>query len=200
MADFNVKKTFDWDRGFSIDFDFKTGLSSMIDTGKRYLDQMKGMYADESAQEDLITNGNPCVYEFHSMPAPQTDGDFAFGCSIVNPGKVGNEYYFTKGHYHEIIDTGEVYYCLNGHGYMLLENKEGDWCAIELLPGKVCYVPKGYAHRSINVDGEEQLITFFVFRADAGHDYGSIETKGYRKLLVDINGEPTIIDNPKWKE
>ena len=60
-------------------------------------------------------------------------------------------------------------------------------------------MPERYAHRSINVSDTEPLRTFFVFRADAGHDYGTIETKGYRKLLVEKNGEPTIIDNPKWK-
>ena len=139
------------------------------------------------------------VYEFHSMPAPETPGDFAFGCSILNPGKVGDEYYFTKGHFHTILDTGEVYYCLKGHGYMLMENPEGDWLALEMKAGETLYVPKRYAHRSINVSPDEQLITYFVFRADAGHDYGTIETKGYRKLMVERDGKPTIIDNPNWK-
>lgn len=82
---------------------------------------------------------------------------------------------------------------------MLMENMRGDWSAQELTPGKAVYVPKGYAHRSVNVSKEEKLVTFFVFRADAGHDYGTIETKGYRKLLVERDGVPTIIDNPNWK-
>ena len=140
------------------------------------------------------------MYEFHGLDLPQTPGDLAFGCSILNPGKVGDEYWFTKGHFHTILETGEVYYCLKGHGYMLLENPEGDWSAQELLPGSALYVPPRYAHRSINVDDKEQLITFFVYRADAGHDYGTIETKGYRKLLVERDGKPTIIDNPNWQQ
>ncbi len=41
MADFNADKPFDFERGFTIDFDMQTGLSSMLDTGKRYLSQMK---------------------------------------------------------------------------------------------------------------------------------------------------------------
>lgn len=40
--------------------------------------------------------------------------------------KIGNEYYMTKGHYHQHIDTLEVYYGLSGEGYMLMENMEGD--------------------------------------------------------------------------
>lgn len=200
MAGFNVSdQALDFIRGCIVDFDPNTGLSQTVDTGKRYLSQMKGMFADQEAFDKMLSEGDPLVYEFHGLPLPETAGDLAFGCSILNPGKVGDEYYFTKGHFHTILETGEVYYCLKGHGYMLLENPEGDWSAQELTPGKAVYVPKRYAHRSINVSSDEQLVTFFVFRADAGHDYGSIETKGYRKLLVEKDGKPTIIDNPNWK-
>ena len=200
MAGFNVSdKDLDFLRGCVIDFSLQNGLSSKVDTGKRYLSQMKGMFADKEAYDKMLSEGDPMVYEFHGLPLPETAGDLAFGCSILNPGKVGDEYYFTKGHFHTILDTGEVYYCLKGHGYMLLENPEGDWSAQEMKAGQAVYVPKRYAHRSINVSPDEQLITFFVFRADAGHDYGSIETKGYRKLLVEKDGKPTIIDNPNWR-
>lgn len=200
MAGFNISdKQLDFLRGCVIDFDMKSGLSETLDTEKRYLSQMKGMFSDSAAFESAVQNGNPMVYEFHSLDVGESSGDLAFGCSILNPGKVGDEYYFTKGHFHTILNTSEAYYCLNGHGYMLMENMRGDWSAQELTPGKAVYVPKGYAHRSVNVSKEEKLVTFFVFRADAGHDYGTIETKGYRKLLVERDGVPTIIDNPNWK-
>lgn len=81
---------------------------------------------------------------------------------------------------------------------MLMENPEGDWKAEELTPGKTVYLPKRYAHRSINI-GNTPLITFFVFRADAGHDYGTIKTKGYRMQVVENEGAAVIVDNPKWK-
>ena len=107
MAHFNGgDKPFDFERGFVIDFDPQTGLSKTLDTGKRYLSQMKGMFADEKAYEEALAKEDSVVYEFHSMPAPETPGDFAFGCSILNPGKVGDEYYFTKGHFHTILDPG----------------------------------------------------------------------------------------------
>lgn len=200
MASFNESSNaLDFIRGCVIDFDPNTGLSHTVDTSKRHLSQMKGMYQNEVAWAKMVRDGDPLVYEFHSLPLPEQPGDLAFGCSILNPGKVGDEYFFTKGHFHTILDTGEVYYCLKGHGYMLLENPAGDWSAQELTPGKAVYVPKAFAHRSINVSPDEQLVTFFVFRADAGHDYGTIEAKGYRKLLVDRGGVPTIIDNPRWK-
>ena len=197
--DFNPSsQPMDFLKGFTIPFDLKTGMSPDKETGKRHLSDMRGMYSDAKAEAEAIASGDPLVYEFHSMPAPETSGDFAFGCSIVYPGKVGDEYYMTKGHFHTILETGEVYYCLNGHGYMMLENPEGDWRCLELSAGKCVYVPKRYAHRSICVGKNEPLVTFFVFRADAGHNYGTIEEKGYRKLLVERDGQPVVIDNPKW--
>jgi glucose-6-phosphate isomerase len=189
---------FDWKRGFTVDFDLVTGLSKTAKSSQRRVSSMRGMYADDAATEKLIAEGDPLVYEFYELGAPETPGDLAFGSSIVYPGKVGDEYFMTKGHFHTILETAEVYYCLQGHGYMLMENPEGDWSAQELTPGKTVYVPPRYAHRSINV-GDTPLITFFCFRGDAGHDYGTIETKGYRKLMLDVDGEPIIADNPKWK-
>lgn len=183
---------------FTVYFGLKDGLSDSRESLKRYLSNMKGMFLDDAECQRMIDNGNPLVYEFYDFGMPETPGDLAFGSSITYPGKVGNEYFMTKGHFHNIIDTAEVYYCLSGHGYMLMETPEGEWDAQELTPGKAVYVPRRYAHRSINV-GSVPLVTFFSFRADAGHDYGTIETKGYRKLIVEKDGKPRIIDNPKWK-
>lgn len=190
---------FNWKQGFVIDFDLQTGMSSKKETTKRYLSQMEGMFSDDNAFREELVNEDPLVYEFHEMDAPQTAGDLAFGISITYPGKVGKEYYMTKGHFHTILDTAEVYYTLEGQGFMLLENPEGDWSCQPLKSGEMVYVPPRYAHRSINT-GNTPLRTFFVFRADAGHDYGTIETKGYRQLVVEENGAPVCVPNPKWKE
>lgn len=190
--------SFDWLKGFVVDFDKNAGLSNIAKSTRRLLSQMKGMYADSAAEAAMIGAGDPCVYEFYELGAPEDPGDVAAGTSITYPGRVGDEYFMTKGHFHTILDTAEVYYTLSGSGYMLTENQAGDWAAHRLEAGKMVYVPKGYAHRSINT-GDVPLVTFFAFRGDAGHDYGTIEKKGFRKLIVARGGVPEIIDNPKWK-
>lgn len=185
-------------KALNIDFNLATGLSTTRESTKRQLSRMKGMYYDEQAFDEKVAKENdPLIYEFYELEVPQTEGDILFGTSIVYPGKVGNEYYMTKGHFHTILETGEVYYCLSGNGYMLMENPEGDWQIEKFAPGQAVYVPPRYAHRSINT-GDQPLVTFFSFRADAGHDYGTIETKGYRKLVVEKDGNAEVIDNPKW--
>ncbi len=182
-----------------ITFDLKTGLSPDVESLKRHLSNMRGMYLDDKALEEMISKKDELVYEFYDMKRPEKPGDVAFGTSITYPGLVGEEYFMTKGHFHTIIDTAEVYYCLSGHGYMLMESPEGEWEAQEMLPGIAVYVPGKYAHRSINVSLKEPLVSFFSFRADAGHDYGTIETQGFRKLCVQRNGKSEFVDNPRWK-
>ena len=181
-----------------VDFDMQTGLSSKWDSIRRNLSAMTGMFADEAKHAEMVEQDDVLVYEFYDSGRPEKPGEVAFGTSITYPGKVGDEYFMTKGHFHTILETAEVYYCLRGHGYMLMENPEGDWEAQELKPGQAVYVPERYAHRSINTSDNEPLVTFYAFRGDAGHDYGTIETKGFRKLVVERNGTPEIIDNPKW--
>ncbi|MCL2233445.1 MAG: glucose-6-phosphate isomerase [Treponema sp.] len=178
-------------------FALETGISGDKVSSKRYLSNLKGMVADEAALEEMMKKEDSLVYEFYEMGVPEHPGDLAFGSTICYPGKVGDEYFMTKGHFHTILDTAEVYLCLKGRGLMLMENPEGDVTHEILTPGKMVYVPKRYAHRSVNI-GNEPFVQFFVFRADAGHDYGTIETKGYRKLVVERDGDFAIIDNPKW--
>ena len=189
---------FDWVRGFTLDFALTGGLSQKAVSTKRTLSQMKGMYADTAAFDQAVAGGDPLVYEFYELRTPKNSGDLAFGTSITYPGKVGNEYFMTKGHFHTILETAEVYYTLSGEGCMLLENPEGDVALHPMIPGHALYVPKRYAHRSINI-GKAPMVSFYVFRADAGHNYGAIETKGYRKLVVEgPDGKPVMVDNPKW--
>ena len=184
---------------FTLGFDLATGLSGECESTKRHLSRMAGMYRDDGALRAMVEAGDPLVYEFYELKLPQTPGDLLFGTSICYPGKVGDEYFMTKGHFHEILETAEVYYTLSGQGYMLMETPEGAWRAEALSPGRALYVPPRWAHRSVNTGGEP-LVTFFVFRSDAGHDYGTIEHKGYRRLIVEgPDGRPQIVENPKWR-
>jgi len=191
-----MAQQFDWTKGFLLDFALDTGQSHGAAPTKRHLSQMQDMYRDAEAAALRVEEGDPLVYEFYELGAPQNPSDLAFGTSILYPGKVGDEYFMTKGHFHTILDTAEVYYCLAGKGGMLIENPEGDTAFFAFTPGQALYVPKRYAHRSVNT-GTERLVTFFAFRGDAGHNYGAIETEGFRKLVVDRGGTPALVDNPK---
>jgi len=163
----------------------------------RRLSDMQGQYADSDTYESFLKAGDPVLYEVYEVRRPEVTGEMIQGLSIVHPGKVGDEYYMTKGHFHVVLDTAETYYCLQGSGMMVMETPEGDWAVEELRPQRVLYVPPRWAHRSVNIHPDEKLVTFFVYPADAGHDYGTIEKLGFRKLVVDNNGLAQVVDNPR---
>jgi glucose-6-phosphate isomerase len=183
----------------AIIFNLEDGICPECESTKRMLSAMEGMYLNNVKLKEMINKKDMLVYEFYELGIPENPGELAYGTTILYPGKVDNEYFMTKGHFHSKIDIAEIYYCIRGHGYLLMENPEGDVELQEMTPGVSVYVPPRFAHRSINISNTEQFIMFFVFRADAGHDYKTIETKGFRKLIIEKDGKPEVIDNPKWK-
>lgn len=164
----------------------------------RQLSSMKGQFADNQAYTAQLEKEDLVLYEVYDIQRPEKAGELLHGISIVHPGKVGDEYYMTKGHFHTVLETAEIYHCLKGEGVMVMETPEGDWSVEELRTGTILYVPPRWAHRSVNTGSQEDLVTFFVYPGDAGHDYGTIETQGFRKLMFEVNGQPQIVDNPRW--
>lgn len=183
---------------FDVLQDKKVILSEYDNHIIRHLSAMKGQFLDQDNYEDVLSVEDIILYEVYELKRPEVARELLHGLSVLHPGKVGNEYFMTKGHFHTVLDTAEVYYCLRGNGYMVMETPEGDWAVEPLRPQSVLYVPPRWAHRSVNTSLTEDLVTFFVYPGDAGHDYGSIELQGFRKLVLQHGGKPQIVDNPRW--
>jgi len=165
---------------------------------ERKLSNMAGQYQDQEALDVMLSEEDSVLYEVYEIKRPEIVGEILHGISIIHPGKVGQEFYMTKGHFHTILETAEIYHTLKGEGYMVMETPEGNWAVEKLTAGSVLYVPPRWAHRSVNIRPGEDLVMFFAYPANAGHDYGTIETKGYRKLILDVDGKAEISDNPRW--
>lgn len=164
----------------------------------RTLSDMHGQFSDTVAFESMLAQEDLPLYEVYELERPEVAGEMRHGISIVHPGKVGDEYFMTKGHFHTVLETGEVYYCLKGQGVMVMETLEGEWAVEPFQPNGVVYMPPRWAHRSVNTGSDEDLVTFFVYPSNAGHNYVSIEKQGFRKLIVETNNEMKIMDNPRW--
>ena len=164
----------------------------------RRLSAMEGQYLDAQAFQAMLSD-DPVLYEVYEIKRPELAGELMSGISIVHPGKVGEEYFMTKGHFHTVLDTAEVYYCLKGDGVMVMETPEGEWSVEELHPDHVVYVPPRWAHRSVNTSTREDLVMFFIYPANSGHDYGTIEQQGFRKLVLERDHRVQIVDNPRWR-
>jgi glucose-6-phosphate isomerase, archaeal len=189
------------DRPFSFGIDLPGAKLTRYDNHiTRRLSAMQGQYADQAAYEVLLAQEDVLLYEVYENARSHESGELLNGLSVVHPGQVGQEYFMTKGHFHSVLETAEVYYCLKGIGMMVMETPEGDWAVEELHPGRILYVPPRWAHRSVNTSHQgEDLVTFFVYPGHAGHNYGAIEKQGFRKLVIEENGQPKIVDNPHWR-
>ena len=187
------------DGPFSFDLEAPNFVPSHYDNHiQRKLSNMRGQYLNQEAYEAMLSEKDVLLYQVYELKRPEVEGELLHGISIIHPGKVGDEYYMTKGHYHTVLETAEIYYTLKGIGYMVMETPEGDYAVEELTVGRVLYVPPRWAHRSVNVSKDEDLVMLFAYPGNAGHDYGTIEAQGFRKLVVEKDGEPAIVDNPRW--
>jgi glucose-6-phosphate isomerase len=177
---------------FSAVIDLAEGL--MTDSTRkteRRASSMRGHYADAAALERLVAQGDPLHYEVFEKPVPEAYGHDMFCISRLLPGLVGDEYFMTKGHYHSVIGTAEIYLCLRGQGYMLMKTKDGRFAAERMEKGRMVYVPPFWAHRSVNT-GSEPLVSFCAYNAEAGHNYGDIETEGFVRRVMRVSGAPVI--------
>ena len=116
---------------------------------ERRLSALRGQFLDEQTYNRMLSEEDKLIYEVYEVKRPEVEGELLMGVSVVHPGKVGREFFMTKGHFHSVLDTAEVYYCLRGEGYMVMETPEGDTSVEALSPGKVLYVPPRWAHRSV---------------------------------------------------
>ena len=179
-----------------IDFE-NLSLNPKGDLIKRRLKDMSDMYQNQSAVKGLVDE-NPLIYKFYNVEIPEKEGHLQHCLTILYPGKIGNEFYMTKGHFHNIKETAEVYITFSGKGRILMQNTEGETEILEIKKGVMSYIPPFYAHRTINV-GQEPLVFCGIYPGNAGHEYGVIENKGMAKLLVEENGKVVVKDNPNYK-
>ena len=160
------------------------------------LSEFRGIYRDETALEELLkVEGDLVTYKVVEYRVEGSD--IFFGTTTMMPGRVGNEYFMTRGHYHARRDRGEIYYTQSGQGMLLLQSRDGETRAVDMKPGVCAFIPPDWAHRSINT-GLTPMVFVWCCNQDAGHDYAEIVSKGMRQLVIDKDGEATNIPNPKF--
>ncbi len=164
-----------------------------IQNQKRTLKDLEGIFADHQAWRNMDPETLAYTVQAHFPVAEGTEGGLFFGTTNLMPGKVGNEYFMTKGHFHQKSDRGEYYWGVQGSGMLLLMSRDRRTWAQEMYPGSLHYIPAHTAHRVANT-GSEVLIFGACWPADAGHDYEEIARNGFSARLVEINGVPELID------
>jgi glucose-6-phosphate isomerase, archaeal len=165
----------------------------------KQLSDLAGLYCEAEAFAEAIGKDNPVVYEVTDFRPSSAAGDLIFGVTRMSPGRIGREFFFTRGHIHAKGDRPEIYYGESGQGVMLLESPAGEIRALPIGPRDICYVPPYWIHRSVNV-GDVDLVMTFAYPADAGQDYAIIERSGGMRSRVVAEGAGwTLIDNERYR-
>jgi len=165
------------------------------------LADLEGLYADDAAYRTLLRElGDTVVYEVTDYKPSNDSGDMIIGVTRMLPGKVGKEFFLTRGHIHANANRPEMYYGESGQGIMLLESPAGEVRTVGIGPRTLCYVPPYWIHRSVNV-GREELVMTFAYPADSGQDYDIIaRAGGMRSRIVDDGkGGWAAVDNADYQ-
>jgi len=179
---------------FGVELDLEKGLMPQAQNHLvRRASDLRSYYADNAALERIIAERNdPVHYEVFEVPVPEERGHLMGCLSTLQPGLVGEEFFMTKGHYHSVPNTAELYLCLRGQGYLVMKTAQGMFAAERMTRGRLVYVPPFWAHRSVNTGEREPLVSFCVYPAEAGHNYGDIAQEGFPKRIFRRHGQCVI--------
>lgn len=178
-------------------YDPATGELAGTKPTERRLADLRGCFVDTAAFDTALAAGNPLLYRVASVEPAAGEGDLHYGVGCLMPGKIGDEYFLTKGHLHAWRPAAEFYFGLSGEGVMLLEDEStGESRMVPLRPHHAVYVPGHTAHRTMNI-GSTPLTYLGVYPACAGHDYGVIARRNFRCVLVERDGRPVMIERDR---
>ncbi len=170
-------------RGKVLQLDFSTGIIEGARYWKRRLSDMAEAFEVRDAVVKLLKEGDPLIYEVYEVEGvPEQTGELVWSTTVLYPGKVGDEYYMTKGHYHRDLNCAEVYLVLTGRGFLLIKDEKGPR-ALPVQSGSVAHIPPGCAHRMVNT-GLSPLVFFAVYPAQAGHDYERARQEGFGLRVI----------------
>lgn len=141
--------------------------------------------------------------------------------TVWEPGLVGQEYIKTYGHYH-VGKLDETYWVIFGEGIVLVQKRAVDSSdnpvddqiekayAVHVKPGDAIFIPAEWGHLVANISK-----TFFATADDSpvnfgdddpvslpGHaDYEAVKRmQGFCYYIVEKDGEPVLVKNPKYKK
>lgn len=145
--------------------------------------------------KDPASSGPPTVYEVFP-----SEGEWV-NKTVVYPGKLGEEYTKTFGHYHPEGAPDEVYRVTEGEGILELQKKNlSEVLLVKAKSGDEIVITPEYGHSWSNISTTPLIL---VDNWEIGHtraDYGPIERiGGMAYYLVELNGEPQAVPNANYK-
>jgi glucose-6-phosphate isomerase len=173
-------------------WDPERGVIEGCPLATKRLSQIRECFADQRACDEILRHEDPVIYTVSTFDLATGPGQLHCGLGVLFPGRVGEEYYLTRGHYHATREASEIYLGLRGSGVMLLQGEDGTVTTANLVPQGYVYIPARTAHRTVNT-GSEKLVYCGIYPANAGHDYDAVRKENFRTVVVSRNGAPVVL-------
>lgn len=189
---------------------FSGGLPEVSPAVRRLAD-MREVLADPDARgpEELYFMYRDVGFE--SEKALWKPRSLRYDVTVILPGRIGNEFIKTAGHYHPMVPGKtaaypEVYEVVQGVAHYLLQRPTGkglevdDVILVEARAGDKVLMPPGYGHITINAGDEVLVMTNLVDGAFSSvyEPYRQAQGGAYYEVLED--GEAMFVDNPRYGE
>jgi len=164
-----------------------------IMNSEKRIKHLKGVFGDDDAFNKLDLEKLVYKVQAHLPVKEGTPGGLYFGTTTIQPGKIGKEYFMTRGHFHANADRAEYYWGVQGDGMLILMDSNRCTWAERMFPGSLHYIGSFIAHRVANT-GKTPLIFGACWISDAGHNYEEIASNGFSGRLVEIEGKPKLVE------
>ena len=163
-----------------------------VQESAKKLADLKGIFFDRAALALLDPDKEIYRVRWWAPVSPGDEGGLFWGVTILQPGKVGDEYFMTHGHFHANRTRAEFYTPVRGKGLLLRMDEQRRTWGEEMAPGTLHAISGRHAHRVVNV-GDEPLIFWACWGSDAGYDYAVIRERGFGARVVEHNGRPALV-------
>lgn len=173
--------------------DFSAGTIDGCPLTRRTLGGMKDAFADTASCDAILRSADPLLYTVSTCELGEGPAGMHCGLGVLLPGRVGDEYFMTRGHLHMRREAPELYIGLKGRGMILMQREDGTGSLTADLSGEcLAYVPGYTAHRTINT-GNVPLVYVGIYAADAGHDYEPVRKTNFTDVVVRRGGSPVVV-------
>jgi glucose-6-phosphate isomerase len=159
---------------------------------RRTIGGLAGYFRDEAARaamDQSVLAYRVLAYE----PRPEgVPGAVCCATTFLEPGLVGDEYFLTRGHFHQHEDRPELEVTVAGEGVLILMTEDRVTWAEPMLPGSVHHVAPRTAHRVANI-GTVPLVFVSYWPSETGHDYQTILDHGFAARMRKVGDTAVLI-------
>lgn len=187
-------------------------------------DDYKRKYAE--AMNSLLYSSEQLVehepyYDFYKAICRKEDDqlfskkNLRFDATVILPGKTGNEYKKTAGHFHKnIVDEKhsypELYQVVYGKALFIMQKVKSydgklpmeveDLMLAEVKAGETIVVPPDYGHATVNI-GETPMVFINLVSIDSNNHYDSVAASEGMSVFILDNGSKGYIavKNKKYR-